>query len=98
MAILRSRCDLVPEENSARGFEIIAADGSVEKVDLDFAQARGLLDEAVRAARTAGVPWNERDLILRPQTKLVQLVSASRELALQGEGSETEADAEGAQE
>ncbi len=94
---LRSRCDLVPEENSARGFEIIAADGTIETVDLDFPQSRGLLDEAVRAARTAGLPWNEEDLILRPQTKLVQLVSASRELALQGEGSETEADTESAQ-
>ena len=29
--------------------------------------------------------WNDNDLVLKPQAKLVQLVSASRQLALQGD-------------
>lgn len=90
---LRSRCDLVPEENSAPGFEIIDANGSIETADLDFGQANRLAAEAVRAAKAAGLGWNEEDLVLKPQAKLVQLVSASRELALQGKAEE-ETDAE----
>jgi CRISPR-associated protein Csb1 len=94
---LRSRCDLVPEANSAPGFELIEANGSIEIVDLDLGQATRLAAEAVRAARAAGLGWNEEDLLLKPQAKLVQLVSASRELALQGKAEE-ETDAEPAKE
>ncbi|MBF6571542.1 MAG: type I-U CRISPR-associated protein Cas7 [Candidatus Binataceae bacterium] len=94
---LRSRCDLVPEENSAPGFELIEANGSIEMVDLDFGQATRLAEEAVEAARVTGVGWSENDLVLRPQAKLVQLVRASRELALQGKVEE-EAEAEATKE
>ena len=82
---LRSRCDLVPEENSPLSFEIIDSSGSTETVDLDFGQAARLAQEAIKAARSGGLAWNEKDLVLKPQAKLVQLVSASRRLALQGE-------------
>ncbi len=94
---LRSRCDLIPEGNSAPGFEIIDTNGAIEMVDLDFGQATRLATEAVGAARAAGLGWNEEDLVLKPQAKLVQLVSASRELALQGKAEE-ETDAEPAKE
>jgi CRISPR-associated protein Csb1 len=90
---LRSRCDLVPEENSPSAFELIDANGGVESVDLDFGQANRLAAEAVTAAKAAGLGWNQDDLVLKPQAKLVQLVSASRELALQGKAEE-DADAE----
>lgn len=82
---LRSRCDLVPEESSSQAFEIVDANGGVEKVELDFGQACGLAAEAARAARAAGLGWNEQDLVLQPQAKLVQLVAESRKLALRGE-------------
>jgi CRISPR-associated protein Csb1 len=83
---LRSRCDLAPEEGSAPGFEIIGANGGVEMVELDFAQAGRLAGEALNAAKAVGLGWNDGDLVLKPQAKLVQLVSASRKLALRGEG------------
>jgi CRISPR-associated protein Csb1 len=82
---LRSRCDLVPEENSSLGFEIIDSSGSIETVELDFGQAARLAQGAIKVAGSAGVAWNDNDLVLKPQAKLVQLVSASRQLALQGD-------------
>jgi CRISPR-associated protein Csb1 len=93
---LRSRCDLVPEENSPRSFEIIDASGGIETVDLDFGEAARLAQEAIKAAGSAGLPWNDKDLVLKPQAKLVQLVSASRQLALRGEaGAESEETSKG---
>jgi CRISPR-associated protein Csb1 len=93
---LRSRCDLVPEANSGASFQIIDADGGVETVELDSGDASRLMAEAVKAANAAGIGWNDQDLVLRPQPKLVQLVVASRTLALQGMAEE-EAAAETAQ-
>lgn len=88
---LRSRCDLVPEAGSSPAFQIIDANGAAEDAELDFADACRLAADAAKAARTAGIGWNEEDLVLRPQGKLIQLVSASRKLALMGEA-ESEAD------
>jgi CRISPR-associated protein Csb1 len=93
---LRSRCDLVPEANSGTGFQIIDANGGVETVALDSSDASRLIAEAVKAANAAGISWNDQDLVLKPQPKLVQLVAASRTLALQGMAEE-EAAAETAQ-
>jgi CRISPR-associated protein Csb1 len=93
---LRSRCDLVPEANSGTSFQIIDADGGVETVELDSGDASRLMAEAVKAANAAGIGWNDQDLVLKRQPKLVQLVVASRTLALQGMAEE-EADAETAQ-
>jgi CRISPR-associated protein Csb1 len=81
---LRSRCDLVPEAGAPCSFEIIRANGDVEPVALDFDIACRLVREATEAAKSAGITWNAEDLVLKPQDKLVRLVSASRELALQG--------------
>lgn len=82
---LRSRCDLVPEQGSPSGFEIVRADGSTEPFALDFAAAAELLKAAVAAAARHDVRWREGDLLLAPQGKLVDLVKRSREKALAGE-------------
>lgn len=81
---LRSRCDLVPEPGSG-GFEIVKADGTTEPFALDLEAAVALFREAVDAAKAAGLPWNDDDLVLKPQAKLVKLVEESRKKALQGE-------------
>jgi CRISPR-associated protein Csb1 len=80
---LRSRCDLVPEVGAS--FEIVRANGEAEPVELDLDVACRLVKEAIEAAKSADIAWNANDLVLKPQEKLVRLVSASRELALQGE-------------
>jgi CRISPR-associated protein Csb1 len=80
---LRSRCELVPEVGAS--FEVVRANGETEPVTIDFDAASRLLKEAMEAAKSVGMGWNSDDLILKPQEKLVRLVSASRELALQGE-------------
>ena len=85
---LRSRCDLVPEAGSASSFEIVGANGGTETVQLEFGEASRLAMDAAKAAGTAGIRWNDSDLILKPQRRLVQLVAASRELALQGKAEE----------
>ena len=82
---LRSRCDLVPEVGSPNSFEIVHANGEVEPIEFDFDVACRLVKEAAAAAKSAGIPWKSKDLVLKPQEKLVGLVKASRELALQGE-------------
>jgi CRISPR-associated protein Csb1 len=90
---LRSRCDLIAEDGSSCPFEIIESNGDIETVDMDFGQACRLAAETVGVSKAAGIPWNEADLVLRPQSKLLQLVSASRRLALTGEGeAETESE------
>jgi CRISPR-associated protein Csb1 len=90
---LRSRCDLVPEGDGVGAFEIVLANGQTEAVAVDFEAACRLVTEAAVVAKSAGIPWSADDLLLKPQSKLVQLVSESRKRALQGEA-ETK-DAEG---
>jgi CRISPR-associated protein Csb1 len=82
---LRSRCDLVPEVGSPQSFEIVRANGEAEPIELDFDVACRLVKEAKEAAKSAGIAWKSKDLVLKPQEKLVGLVKESRELALQGE-------------
>jgi CRISPR-associated protein Csb1 len=81
---LRSRCDLVPEVGSPHSFEIVRANGEAELIKLDFGVACRLLKEATEAAKSTSIAWRSEDLVLKPQDKLVGLVKASRELALQG--------------
>jgi CRISPR-associated protein Csb1 len=80
---LRSRCDLVPEV--VQSFEIVHANGEAEPINLNFDIACRLLNEASEAAKSTSISWKSKDLVLKPQEKLVGLVKASRELALQGE-------------
>ncbi len=89
---LRSRCDLVLD-GSAAPFELVHADGSVDAFDLSYADAIRLYDEAVAAARAAGLAYSSSPTELAPQEKLVRIVAESRALALAGKGGEAEADA-----
>lgn len=73
---LRSRCDLVPESPSK--FEIIKTDGSKEEMMIDFDVAKNLYLDAVRMARDAGLPWNEKPARLLPSKNLLKLVRASK--------------------
>jgi CRISPR-associated protein Csb1 len=83
---LRSRCDLVCEEDSP--FELVAFNGATEPVDLDLSHARGLHEEAFELARNAGFSLNPEPLVLVPEDKLIQIVRMSQEKALRDEGGE----------
>ena len=82
---LRSRCLLVPKKGSALKLEAVARDGSATPVDLDFARAIALYNEAVERLPD-GVkfdkPVGEVLAELKPSPKLADLVRKSRELAV----------------
>lgn len=84
---LRSRCLLVPKKGSALKLEAVARDGSTTPVDLDFAGAIALYNEAV-SKLPDGIkfdkPAGEALAELRPSPKLADLVKKSRELAATG--------------
>lgn len=89
---LRSRCDLVPQEGEPESFEIVRANGSKESFSLSFDEACDLVKQAAERANKHGQDWRDKDLVLQPQEKLVQLVLRSRQQALQGVSeAETEA-------
>lgn len=81
---LRSRCLLVPKKGSALKLETVARDGSTVPVELDFAGAIALYNEAV-GKLPDGVkfdkPAGEALAELQPSPKLADLVKKSRELA-----------------
>jgi CRISPR-associated protein Csb1 len=79
---LRSRCLLVPEPDQT-GWEIVKGDGKAEPFELNAEAACALLNAAVAAVKTAGLPWREEPLKLVPSAGLVALVKKSRELAMQ---------------
>lgn len=88
---LRSRCLLWPEAPMA--WEVLDLPGSEpKKVSLDGAGAIRLLQEAVAAAKEAGLSWREEPLRLTPSSELVALVRKSQELAA-AQGAEAEGDA-----
>ena len=87
---LRSRCDLVCE--GVAPLELVRADGSTVPLELDRTAARVLYREAYAQAESAGFGFTS--LTLKPQDKLVELVRRSRQLALEGEGGESESDNE----
>lgn len=83
---LRSRCDLVCE--SVAPLELIHADGSVDAIELDRAESRRLYEETYRNAEKVGFDF--KSLTLVPQERLVKIIMASRERALEGTGGEEE--------
>lgn len=87
---LRSRCEFVAEEDSSADFELIMPSGRRESVSIGFEDAADLLQEASAMAAKLGIPWRVKDLVLKPQEKLVGLVRQSREKALQGEAEKGE--------
>ena len=83
---LRSRCDLVCDGDTP--LERVHADGSTAPFELDRGEARALYREACAQAEAAGFRF--RSLTLEPQEKLVEIVRRSRQLALEGQGGESE--------
>jgi len=82
---LRSRCELVPEEGSSSALQLIKPDGTREETELSLGAAVELFTQAVEAADGSGMKWQPKDLVLKPQSKLVELVRQSRAKALEGE-------------
>ena len=83
---LRSRCDLVCDGDAP--LELVRADGSTAALELDLTAARALYRESCAQAEAAGFGF--RSLTLKPQDKLVEIVRRSRQLALEGQGGESE--------
>jgi CRISPR-associated protein Csb1 len=83
---LRSRCDLVCDGNAP--FELIHADGTVDRLVIDGPAVRRLYTDAFEAARAAGFHLSAEPVRLVPQDKLVEIVRRSQRLALAGEGGE----------
>lgn len=86
-ADLRSRCQLVPTE--AFVWELLDQPGKDPKrFELTGDEAIGLCNEAIEAAKAAGLPW-EDEIQLRPSSELIELVSRSQALAA-AEGGEND--------
>src|SRR5207253_1313309 len=79
---LRSRCDLVPEPGIEAPLTLLHADGVAETCELSLEAAEQLLKEAAEAAQAQGLLWKTSDVVLRPQSKLVELIRASRRRVL----------------
>ena len=75
---LRSRCDLVLDDGEAVTWELIG--GETSQVPLKSADTRALLLEAIKQAKAAGLPWEEKPLLLLPSKSLADLVRKSQEL------------------
>jgi CRISPR-associated protein Csb1 len=85
---LRSRCDLVPDQDQSDAFEVVRRDGGTEPLAVDLSAVGCLFHAAVRQASDHGLAMRESDLLLQPQEKFVQMIRKSRELALKGEADE----------
>lgn len=83
---LRSRCLLWPTE--PLNWELLGTSGTSTEVTLSSEEATTLLQQAVKAAKDASLPWREDPLQLLPSPKLVQTVVRSQQLAVQ-QGGET---------
>ena len=79
---LRSRCGLVAEGFAE--FEIVHADGRIETMTLDSKAVRAELEDAINAAKLAGLAWQDEPVMLTPQPKLIELIKKSRELQALG--------------
>jgi len=83
---LRSRCDLVCDGSAP--LELVQPDGSTEDFELDCTEAQAVYRDAYACAEAVGFFF--QSLTLEPQEKLVEIISRSRQLALEGEGGEGE--------
>lgn len=78
---LRSRCAL--RALGPLTLELIVGDGGESQAfSLDRASAKGLLNEAKKAAAKLGMSWPEEPLTLIPAPKLVGLIRKSRQLTV----------------
>jgi CRISPR-associated protein Csb1 len=85
---LRSRCDLVCDGRAP--FELVHADGSIDRLEIGREAARAAYRAAHKDAITADFKLLSEPIRLTPQDKLVAIVKRSRELALEGKGGEVE--------
>lgn len=86
---LRSRCLLWPE--APLEWELLAKPGEEPKrFTLDREAALSLLNDAIAAAKKAGLDWHDEPLTLKPSAELLKLVRKSQELAVH-EGGEVDA-------
>ncbi len=77
---LRSRCLLVP--TSGYEWELLGPPSEQPKrFTLTSDGATALLRDAVKAAKDAGLPWMDEELILTPSPELMALVKKSQDLA-----------------
>jgi CRISPR-associated protein Csb1 len=83
---LRSRCDLVLDPTAPHHqqgvLEVVHFDGTTAPFTLTSAEAIALYRECVEDVIAAGLPWATSPFMLKPQPRLVELVQASRALAL----------------
>ncbi len=75
---LRSRCALVAEEEPA--YEVVTTSKDIEEFSLGADDAAEFLDQAIKDAKSVGLPWHEDPLVLKPKPALVELIKKSREL------------------
>jgi hypothetical protein len=73
---LRSRCDLILDQEQVE-WELLGL-GTVARKPLDSDTTRTLLKEAIAAAKSAGLPWNEEPVKLKPSKALAELVVKSQ--------------------
>ncbi len=77
---LRSRCNLRPV--APRVWEMLDQPGAAQKTyTINSEAAISLLNEAVEAAKSAGLTWMENKLTLKPSAELVDLVRRSQDVA-----------------
>jgi CRISPR-associated protein Csb1 len=81
---LRSRCDLVLDDDAALEWEILSNTGP-ETFKVDSKATRELLLSAIEEAKKAGLPWNEEPMRLTPSPALAALVKKSQELHSQSQ-------------
>jgi CRISPR-associated protein Csb1 len=78
---LRSRCVLFPD--GPMEWDLLDHPGeSPKKYTLDKTSAIKLLNDAIKAAKDAGLPWKTDPIVLTPSKALVELVRKSQELAV----------------
>ena len=91
---LRSRCQLHP--TSMFVWELLADPGAEpERFSLRADQTVALLREAVEQAKAAGLPWMDKELVLKPSSSLAALVRKSQVMASEQAGEDDGKDDEG---
>ena len=84
---LRSRCLLWPDD-AAQDWQLLAGPGLAEDFTPDADSALKLFEDAVAAAKKAGLPWRTEALTLAPSDALVKIVAKSQGLAAASGGDE----------
>lgn len=82
---LRSRCQLFPSESLQ--WHVLDRPGTdPQPVDIDAEAAIALFNDAVAAAKRAGLPWQDEEIKLTPSPQLTELVRKSQQLAAASRG------------